>query len=147
MKQVHSKNRPKWLRDYLKSYRGRKGRSLDSIEEIKFKNNNDIFLSDLLPDIQKAMNKETLMRFSIQPLRKPNFISLYQINRMDSKDEIQLGIEVRDYSESDTKDIPFCGFLIFGEYLIVAEETDDSTAELCLKLLELIWRNNLTIRK
>jgi len=64
MKQLHSKNRPKWLRDYLKSYRGRTGRSIDSVEEIVFKNNHDIFWKDLLQNIQKAMNKEAITQAS-----------------------------------------------------------------------------------
>jgi len=87
------------------------------------------------------------MRFSLQPLKKPSYISTHRIGSMDSEKEIQLGIKVREYIDRDMDVIPFSGFVVMGDCLIVAEETDDATAELTIKLLELIWINNLNFKK
>jgi hypothetical protein len=142
---IKDKN-PKWLNDYLDSYEHRTGGKIESVEEIEFKNNFDIILTDLLPDIQKAMNKEAMMRFSLKPLREPNYISTHRIGSMDSEKEIQLGIKVREYNDRDIDVIPFSGFVVMGDFLIVAEETDDATAELTIKLIELILTNNLSCK-
>jgi hypothetical protein len=148
--QINTKNtnkHPKWLNDYLNSYKQRTGGEINSIEEIEFKNNHDILWLDLLPDIQKAMNKEVIMRFSLKPLRKPKFISFYRIGSMNYENDMQVGIEVSEYTEKEIKTIPFSGFVVMGDCLITAEETDDSTAELMIKLLEIIFENNLKTKK
>jgi hypothetical protein len=140
---INKTKHPEWLNDYLDSFTHLNGGKIESVEELEFKNNDDVFWEDLLPDIQKAMNKESIMRFSLQPLRKPKYISTHRIGRMDSEEEILLGITVREYTDRDIETIPFSGFLLMGDCLLVAEETDDATAEMTIKLLELIWINNL----
>jgi len=145
----HHKNTNKhqnWLDNYLNSYGHRTGETIQSVEEIEFKNNNDIFLSDLLPDIQKAMNRESIMKFSLKPLRKPKYISTHRIGQMDKGEEMQLEIKVREYNDQFVQTIPFSGFVVMGDRLLVAEETDDSTAELMIKLVNLIWTNHLTCK-
>jgi hypothetical protein len=144
----YNKNKhPNWLNNYLESFKQRTGGEINSIEEVEFKNNHNIFLSDLLPDIEKAMNKKGMLRHSIVPLRHPKYISIHKIGQMDSEDEVQVGILVRKYTENDIKTIPFSGFVIMGDNILTADETDDSTAELMIKLLELIWQNNLSKKK
>lgn len=108
------------------------------IERVVFETNDDISMGQIVADIEKAQSLRSSYRFTLTPLVKPNFVALKSMEEF-CDGPMKVAVAAEPYAEIFSDFLPFSGIFVLNGVIIVANDTEDNTAQLMLKLCHQIW--------
>jgi hypothetical protein len=108
------------------------------IQRSVFEINDDISMDQIVADIEKAQSLRSSYRFTLTPLVKPNFVTIKSMEAF-SDGPMKLAVAVGPYDQTFNEFLPFSGIFVLNGMIIVANDTEDNTAHLMLKLCHQIW--------
>jgi hypothetical protein len=108
------------------------------IERVVFETNDDISMGQIVADIEKAQSLKSSYRFTLTPLVKPNFVTIKSMEKF-SDGPMNVAVAVGPYDQTFNEFLPFSGIFVLNGMIIVANDTEDNTAHLMLKLCHQIW--------
>lgn len=108
------------------------------IQRSFFEINDGISMDQIVADIEKAQSLRSSYRFTLTPLVKPNFVALKSMEEF-SDGPMTVAVAVGPYDQTFSEFLPFSGIFVLNGMIIVANDTEDHTAHLMLKLCHQIW--------
>ena len=108
------------------------------IQRSFFEINDGISMDQIVADIEKAQSLRSSYRFTLTPLVKPNFVALKSMEEF-CDGPMKVAVAAEPYAEIFSDFLPFSGIFVLNGVIIVANDTEDNTAQLMLKLCHQIW--------
>jgi len=109
------------------------------IERVVFEANDDISMGQIVADIEKAQSLKSSYRFTLTPLVKPNCVAIKAMGDFSDGPKMNLAVAVGPYDQTFNEFLPFSGIFVLNDMIIVANDTEDNTAHLMIKLCHQIW--------
>jgi hypothetical protein len=109
------------------------------IQRVVFDTNDDISMGQIVADIEKAQSLKSSYRFTLTPLVKPNYVAIKSMEDFSDGPKMSLAVAVGPYDQTFNEFLPFSGIFVLNGMIIVANDTEDDTAQMMIKLCHQIW--------